>query len=99
MFPCFQVVFHVFNSPSIWLYLLLVVVASLLPDVTIRVFRKHWLVIKTRTRKRFHNRVGRVTYELNPVVDGQSSRNNNHHDNNNDNSELHAAARVTYSHA
>ena len=43
-----------FSSINVWIFILLLLVLSLIPDVVIRVFRKHWKVIlmKTRFRKK-----------------------------------------------
>ena len=43
-----------FSNISVWMFTLLLLVLSLIPDVVIRVFRKHWKVIvrKTRLKKR-----------------------------------------------
>jgi len=42
----FYVYIHVLCTPATWLATLLALVAALLPDVVIRVLRKHWLVLQ-----------------------------------------------------
>ena len=39
-----------FSSLNVWIFILLLLVVSLIPDVVIRVFRKHWKVIRMKTR-------------------------------------------------
>ena len=43
-----------FSSLNVWIFILLLLVLSLIPDVVIRVFRKHWkgILMKTRFKKK-----------------------------------------------
>jgi len=62
------VYFNVLEHPSVWLFTLLILVVTLLPDVFIRVFRKHWAVIVKESKlakKRLESKMNRGSYELN----------------------------------
>eukprot|EP00092_Neocalanus_flemingeri_P006019 GFUD01006485.1.p1 GENE.GFUD01006485.1~~GFUD01006485.1.p1 ORF type:complete len:1188 (+),score=195.19 GFUD01006485.1:192-3755(+) len=75
-----RVYFHVLASPGVWLNTLLVLVVALLPDVVIRVFRKHWAVIIKESKlikKRLQTKMNRGSYELN----GLSNPGFDEHDN------------------
>jgi len=74
------VYYHVLSSPTVWLYTLLILVVALLPDVVIRVFRKHWSVIIKESKlakKRLESKINRGSYELNglsnPCYEGDNN--------------------------
>ena len=46
----FMVSMLVFSNVSVWIHLILLVIVSLIPDVLIRIIRKHWSVIVRKTR-------------------------------------------------
>ena len=57
----------VFSSPAVWLLILLLSVLALLPDVVVRVLRKHWAVIKTKlkiSRKVLDARLHQEQYQV-----------------------------------
>lgn len=63
----FQVYYHVLSTPGVWLFTLLVVVVALIPDVAIRIFRKHWASIHRRARiskKILEAKINRGCYEI-----------------------------------
>ena len=73
----FQVAPVVLSSPAVWLAVVLLSVIALLPDVVIRILRKHWAAIRTRltvTRKILDVRIVQEQYQVN---------NNNNNNNNN----------------
>ena len=45
-FSTYWVYHHVLSSPGVWLFTLLLLVIAIMPDVVIRVLRKHWLSIE-----------------------------------------------------
>ena len=74
----FQVAPSVLSSPSVWLAITLLSVLALLPDVLIRIVRKHWAVIRARLvvrRKVLDVRIVQEQYQVN--------NNNNINNNNN----------------
>ena len=46
----FMVSMVVFSNVSVWIHLILLVIVSLIPDVLIRIVRKHWSVIVSKMR-------------------------------------------------
>ena len=63
----FQVAPVVFSSPAVWLAVVLLSVLALLPDVVIRIIRKHWAVIRTKlkvTRKILDVRIVQEQYQV-----------------------------------
>ena len=72
----FQVAPSVLSSPSVWLAITLLSVLALLPDVLIRIVRKHWAVIRARLvvrRKVLDVRIVQEQYQVN-----NNNDNNNH---------------------
>jgi len=64
------VYFNVLSEPAVWLHTVLLLIVALLPDVVIRVFRKHWYVIKRElkiAKKRLQYKMNRGSYELHGV--------------------------------
>ena len=64
----FQVAPSVLSSPSVWLAITLLSVLALLPDVLIRIVRKHWAVIRARLvvrRKVLDVRIVQEQYQVN----------------------------------
>ena len=57
----------VFSSPVVWLLLILLSILALIPDVVIRVVRKHWAVMKTKLmvrRKVVDSRIQQGQYRV-----------------------------------
>ena len=45
-----RVFYHIISSPPFWLFTILILVAALIPDILIRVLRKHWMSIKRKSQ-------------------------------------------------
>ena len=72
----FQVAPMVFSSPAVWLAVILLSVLALLPDVVIRITRKHWGVIRTKlklTRKILDVRIVQEQYQVTPPPQEENS--------------------------
>ena len=66
-FEMFQVYYHVLSVPQVWIFTFIVIVVALIPDVTIRILRKHWSSIQRRakmTRKILESKINRGCYEI-----------------------------------
>merc|ERR1712013_646092 len=66
-FEMFQVYYHVLSVPQVWIFTFIVIVVDLIPDVTIRILRKHWSSIQRRakmTRKILESKINRGCYEI-----------------------------------
>jgi len=61
---------HVLSSAGVWLMTVLLLVAAILPDVAVRVIRKHWVSIKhgaKKRRARLDSTLNRGNYDLSAV--------------------------------
>ena len=45
-----RVFYHIISSPPFWLFTILILVFALIPDILVRVLRKHWMSIKRKSQ-------------------------------------------------